>query len=911
MEERRGAAGQGLRDTHVFEQFKRNDEVFRNTMEAIFQKYLNLDEPGPDVCFKTMTFSTSKGVVPLQSAEAERELQHLRNHAEQSVLVLDYSKDDQMDVTQSTENDIDSSLETENGDVSMWHGTESSQLSVNSVSGSRSCLWDLSQPEEEDEDLERTLNSHNKTLLDIYPSMLNQIGEVYRRQHVTKAASAVLRRYRRQRWHSSQAQSRNHVLSKSFKHTANRTMESSVFVQKLPHNDITSYHEDESSSSWEALVGRSSLKPSPMKINKNSFLASSRSNQELSPLMTKRTLSLASIRSSPEMSSLRAMRDLSTASTSKHLELSPLTTKRNVSLATIRSSRELSPLKAIRNASLATSSSSQELSPLKAIRNASLATSSSRELSPLKAIRNASFTSSSSSRELSPLKGIRNASFTSSSSSRELSPLKGIRNASFATSSSSQELSPLKAIQNASLPSTTSNQEFSPVKTIHNSPFVSSACFYSPRRADGENSPACESRSQWKSSGLHLNRQQQHQPVRVLDLSTPPSSAYDTQLDWMPDSSGFLPSAVLSHRRSMPNSPLKVGTSVSLTGQGGRPLIPSSSHHCASQLGQQFSGAFVERECFRDHEYSSIPSPRKTLTVYPSFDGRSPLKRRVFSLEQEQPTSSMYYSEQTVPVNHTATLQTYKPPYRSQQEVSSSPYHSPRVLSDRQENHAMSEVLQHSTKLTKLYRSFSDNQSTSSFVSNMCSRQIDGQFRSLYHYFICRGNSPSCRTSSCHLCERQSQTGDQKPSSILSNVSALALTPVGSQMRKRRRQPEVEESTRIKRFRESCSPKQQQQQFTKYTSPAVANPTEEKRIWNRALLLQCPSPGFLRASGSTRKSSKSQTSLQNHSYSPSWRDTSSFVHAAEATSPVRACNQSGVSLSPSVSRRRLIYGPLQ
>ncbi|KAG9282750.1 hypothetical protein AMEX_G1443 [Astyanax mexicanus] len=870
MEERRGAAGQGLRDTHVFEQFKRNDEVFRNTMEAIFQKYSNLDEPGPDVCFKTMTFSTSKGVVPLQSAEAERELQHLRNRAEQSVLVLDYSKDDQMDVTQSTENDIDSSLETENGDVSMWHGTESSQLSVNSVSGSRSCLWDLSQPEEEDEDLERTLNSHNKTLLDIYPSMLNQIGEVYRRQHVTKAASAVLRRYRRQRWHSSQAQSRNHVLSKSFKHTANRTMESSVFVQKLPHNDITSYHEDESSSSWEALVGRSSLKPSPMKINKNSFLASSRSNQELSPLMTKRTLSLASIRSSPEMSSLRAMRDLSTASTSKHLELSPLTTKRNVSLATIRSSRELSPLKAIRNASLATSSSSQELSPLKAIRNASLATSSSRELSPLKAIRNASFTSSSSSRELSPLKGIRNASFA-----------------------------------------TTSNQEFSPVKTIHNSPFVSGACFYSPRRADGENSPACESRSQWKSSGLHLNRQQQHQPVRVLDLSTPPSSAYDTQLDWMPDSSGFLPSAVLSHRRSMPNSPLKVGTSVSLTGQGGRPLIPSSSHYCASQLGQQFSGAFVERECFRDHEYSSIPSPRKTLTVYPSFDGRSPLKRRVFSLEQEQPTSSMYYSEQTVPVNHTATLQTYKPPYRSQQEVSSSPYRSPRVLSDRQENHAMSEVLQHSTKLTKLYRSFSDNQSTSSFVSNMCSRQIDGQFRSLYHYFICRGNSPSCRTSSCHLCERQSQTGDQKPSSILSNVSALALTPVGSQMRKRRRQPEVEESTRIKRFRESCSPKQQQQQFTKYTSPAVANPTEEKRIWNRALLLQCPSPGFLRASGSTRKSSKSQTSLQNHSYSPSWRDTSSFVHAAEATSPVRACNQSGVSLSPSVSRRRLIYGPLQ
>ncbi|KAB5539715.1 hypothetical protein PHYPO_G00092260 [Pangasianodon hypophthalmus] len=244
-----------LNEKHILEQFKKNDETFRNTMERIFQKYSSLDDLGPDVCLKTMTFTSEKGSVPLDSATAEKELQKLRNQLKERPLqALDRPQEEhalldqdassslsscQMDVTMV---DLDRSSQMENSNCSLWCGSETSQLSLKSVSSSRSCLWgEPSQPEEEDRDLERTLNSHGSTLLDVYPSMLNQIGEAYRRQHVTEVASAVLHRYRRRRWQSSQAQYRNHGFSNSSKHALNRTRESSLTAPKPPRDNITNH----------------------------------------------------------------------------------------------------------------------------------------------------------------------------------------------------------------------------------------------------------------------------------------------------------------------------------------------------------------------------------------------------------------------------------------------------------------------------------------------------------------------------------------------------------------------------------------------------------------------------------------------------------------------------------------------
>ncbi|KAL7888053.1 hypothetical protein AOLI_G00030270 [Acnodon oligacanthus] len=902
MESPRGQASLKQEDRRdaILDSFKRNDDVFRTTMEGIFQKYSNLDDPGLDVCFETMTFRTRKGVVPIDSAEAEHELQHLRSqvNAEQSLRELESSYNEQslseqdMDETHRTENDVITSSQMGNSDDSLWPGTETSQLSLSSVSGSQSCLWgEQSQPEDEDENLEKTLNSHGSTLLDVYPSMLNQIGEAYRRQHVTQAASAVLQRYRRKRWQSSQTQHRNHISSNSLNCTLNKTMESSFSVRKLPHYDMTSHRNGMSSRSNQGI--------SPLKTIRNSSCPSSRNSQELSPLKTIRNSSLAASRSSQE--------------------LSPLKTIRNSSLAASRSSQELSPLKTIRNSSLAASRSSQELSPLKTIRNSSLAASrSSQELSPLKTIRNSSLAASRSSQEPSPLKTIRNSSLAASRSNRELSPLKIIRNSSLAASRSGQELSPLKTIRNSSLAPSRSSQERSPMNTLGNSSLTSSACFYSPRRVYAEESPVAESRTLFPA--LCLDTEPQHRPVRVLDLSTPPSSAassphslspdlnqtYNIDPVAMPTSCDALASAAWSPSRSLCNSPLKGAKNSLFPGQGGRLVTTSPSHHCHSQVGQHLTSHFVSKECDRDHIYSHSPSPQQAIIDGSCSVRRSPFKK-VFGQELEQQKSSpIYYPKQTLPANHSDNSAVYRSPYWDQQGVSSSPYRSYHPVSDHQENLAMAEVHQFIPRPPKCQRSSS--------LSRMASRQIDAEFRRLYHHFICRGTSSSCSSSSCHLCERQLEVSVQGSPTFSSNMSALALTPIQSRLKKRRRQYDVEESLRLKRFRESCSPKSysclwpKQQQATKHMSTAVVNPTEEKRIWNRALLLQCPSPGFLRGSGDMRVS-RSKPGL--HSHFPSQRHVSGCIGPAEARSPMRAWNQSGVSNSPSLSRRRLLYAPLQ
>ncbi|XP_038858607.1 uncharacterized protein LOC120054932 isoform X2 [Salvelinus namaycush] len=83
-------------------------------------------------------------------------------------------------------------------DSVMQQAAENSHLVDNSkLNGTRSSLWGA--PEE----LERSLSSQRSTLLDLYPSMVSQVGEAWRRQHMSDVAVGVLRRYHRLRWFSN------------------------------------------------------------------------------------------------------------------------------------------------------------------------------------------------------------------------------------------------------------------------------------------------------------------------------------------------------------------------------------------------------------------------------------------------------------------------------------------------------------------------------------------------------------------------------------------------------------------------------------------------------------------------------------------------------------------------------------
>ncbi|KAK3542294.1 hypothetical protein QTP86_021967 [Hemibagrus guttatus] len=590
--------------------------------------------------------------------------------------------------------DLDRSIQMENGTSGQSSCSETSHLFAKSMSSSRSCLWDEpSQPEEEDPDLERTLNGNGSTLLDVYPNMLNQIGEAYRRQHMTDVASAVLRRYRRRRWQSSQAQHRNHVFSNNHNRTLNRTRERALTAPKPARDNITNHQK--STFSYQG--------------------------------------------SSPHKSKL----------------------------------------------------------------------------------------------------------------------------------------------------------DFSPMKSISNTSQVSSACFFSPRRDDTEKTTGVENRSAHWTGQCSNSKSPHHRPVRVLDLSTPPSSGSSSPRSPSPDLNQtyvvepvFLPRSHGVSASSVSDatwSPLKMARMSSLANQRCNSVNPSPSYHRSG--------------LYRDHVHSPTASPQRAFSV-PLSQLRSPLKPKIISDQQ----TSMSYPKQASPVIRTS-------------EVCQSPYQGQRYPSPYQKN--PNNQLKHQP-------SFSSHFSPSSTISRIPSRQIDAEFMSLYHHFICRSTNP---TSSCHLCKRRSGVKSSALSST--SMSALSLTPIRSRLKKRDREPEVVESLRFKRFRESCSPRRtsqiwpQRQEADRYVDTAVMEPNEDKYTWNRALLLQCPSPGFLRAfrqsgSGSNGRRPSSRLDLQTQHYSPSWRESLRYRGEGEnfgisegTRSPVRTWDRSGVSVSPRLSRRRLLYAPLQ
>ncbi|XP_042602059.1 uncharacterized protein LOC109066343 isoform X1 [Cyprinus carpio] len=670
------------------DQFKRNDDVFRNTMEAIFQKYSSLNDPGIDVCLKTMTCRTGRGPVPIDSSEGERELEALKTRvkADYSMREFEDQENDQfqMDVSGVTEDDLNVSGQNENREnpckqyLYKCHGGESFLRSVILNNTSPESLWgELSPPEEEAEELEKTLSSHGSTLLDVYPSMLNQIGEAYRRQHVTDKARAVMQKYRRKHWQAGPTH-----CNTSFKNrhncTLNKTTEISFTSQSpVPRNIINCF----------------------------------KSSDKLQNLLK-------------------------------------------------------------------------------------------------------------------------------------------------------------------------NNPRSSPLK---NSSCEASACFYSPRR-NGADVSGVEDECPW--TDLHLTSK----PACVIDLSTPPHSGFPSFSDQSPDLDQTYDVGPTSHAvpaSSVLSSPRQSRANLSLIDQRGISVFSQPSS--------------LDKDCFRDRIYSPVPSPQHGLIGVLSPSGKSIFRPSVLNMERQLNTTAS--PKRRSPVHHPSHSEVLRSPYGVKQVPLSSPWQSVYDHPDQ----SLSKV-ENPSRFTpsNRQRSLSGPQSTYSFSEP----QIDAEFRKLYHHFVCRGTSSLCPSSQCHLCERHMETS-RSPSFSSSSMSALALTPLRAKLKKRRRQPEVEESLRFKRFRESRSPLKHLQLRDQCMSPGMSEPTEDKNTWDRAVLLQCPSPRFLRGTGNLRRIREAKLSMQMNPCALSMRDAPSRIHLVEAVSPMRLFNQGSSPLSPSLSRRRLQYSFLQ
>ncbi|KAK7150377.1 hypothetical protein R3I93_011587 [Phoxinus phoxinus] len=739
------------------DEFRRNDDEFRYKMEAIFQKYSSLNDPGIDVCLKTMTCMTVRGPVPIDSAEGERELEELKTRvkADYSMRESEDHDNDQMDVSGVTEDDLNGSGQKENS-VNLWHG------GLNNTSyGS---LWDeLSQPKEEDEELEKTLSSHGSTLLDVYPSMLNQIGKAYRRQHVTDTARAVVQKYRRKHW---QAGPTHH--NSSFRNGHNCTL-----------NETTDI---------------SFTNQSPVQRNiSNCFKGSDKLQNLLKNEPKSSPLKNSSYEASACFYSPKYRR--------KHWQAGP--THHNSSF---------------RNGHNCTLNETTDIS----------------------------FTNQS------PVQ--RNISNCFKGSDKLQNLLKN-----------EPKSSPLK-----------------------NSSYEASACFYSPRRNSADLSGVTDE-SPW--TDLHLTRKPEQNTALVIDLSTPPYSASPSFSDQSPNLDQTYDVGPTSHAVPASNvftSPRRSKACPSIIDQRGMSII-----------SQTFS---LDKDCIRDRLHSPVSSPQRGLIGVLSSSGKSSFRPSVLNMEKQ--LNSTASPKQRSPVHHLAHTEALRSPYGAKHVVLSSPRQHVYDRADRSLSKA--EKPFHFTP-SKRQRSLSGPQSTYSFNEP----QIDAEFRKLYHHFICRGTSSPCPSSHCHLCERHSKETFQSPSFASSSMSALALTPLRTKLKKRQRQPEVEESLRFKRFRESRSPLKHLQLTGRCVNSGMSELTEDKLTWDRAVLLQCPSPQFLRGTGNLRRIREAKLRMQINQRALSWRDAPSDIHPVEAVSPMRPFNQGTVSLSPSLSRRRLQYGLLQ
>ncbi|XP_056115865.1 uncharacterized protein si:dkeyp-117h8.4 isoform X2 [Rhinichthys klamathensis goyatoka] len=663
------------------DQFKRNDDEFRYTMEAIFQKYSSLNDPGIDVCLKTMTCRTARGPVPIDSAEGEREFEELKTRvkADYSTREFEDHDNDQMDVSGVTGDDLNGSGQKENSE-NLWHGGGSFQLSMSLNNTSYGSLWDeLSQPKEEDEELEKTLSSHGSTLLDVYPSMLNQIGEAYRRQHVTDTARAVVQKYRRKH---RPAGPTHH--NSSFRNRHNCTLNKTTNI--------------------------SFTNQSPVQRNISNCFKGSDKLQNL-----------------------------------------------------LKNKLKSSPLK--------------------------------------------------------------------------------------------------------------------------NPSYQASACFYSPRRNSADVSGVTDE-SPW--TDLHLTRKPEQITARVIDFSTPPYSASPSFSDQSPNLDQTYDVGPTSH--AVPasyvfTSPRQSKAGLSIIDQRGMSVISQPSS--------------LDKDCFRDCLHSPVSSPQRGLIGVLSSRGKSSFRPSVLNMEKQ--LNSTASPKQRSPVHHLAHTEALRSPYGAKHVALSSPRQHVYDRADR--SLCKAEKPFHFTP-SKRQRSLSGPQSTYSFNE----QQIDAEFRKLYHHFICRGTSSPYPSSHCHLCERHSKETFQSPSFSSSSMSALALTPLRAKLKKRQRHPEVEESLRFKRFRESRSPLKHLQLTGRCVNSAMSELTKDKLTWDRAVLLQCPSPQFLRGTGNLRRIREAKLRMQINQRALSWRDSPSDIHPVEAVSPMRPFNQGTAPLSPSLSRRRLQYG---
>ncbi|XP_061593995.1 uncharacterized protein si:dkeyp-117h8.4 [Cololabis saira] len=175
-------------DPALKDNFTNNTRIFKETLDRIIEKYINVGDGGIDV-----------NIAKIQEKTLQRYMRLSRKNLKSQ---LDSTcEDDAVDET--------------SGSNSLLDAVERDESSVEEC-GSR--LFEF-QPEDRDEGLQMSLSSHGSSLGELYPAMIRRMKKAWNGQQASVAASSVLRKYRRWRRQPKRS-SLNSIFDVSLRHVS-------------------------------------------------------------------------------------------------------------------------------------------------------------------------------------------------------------------------------------------------------------------------------------------------------------------------------------------------------------------------------------------------------------------------------------------------------------------------------------------------------------------------------------------------------------------------------------------------------------------------------------------------------------------------------------------------------------------
>ncbi|XP_047442929.1 uncharacterized protein si:dkeyp-117h8.4 [Mugil cephalus] len=191
-------------DVHLKRRLCENGINYKRALDRIVDKYSKVQhqDAGIDVDLESInprkldSFMEQSRMI-LSQLESKSQA----DWRERSLQSQDITGDSRLELTYQDEGDDETSRCS-----GQFYADDYGKSSVSSEDDSRSSFSQVElQPEDEDEELQMSLSSHGNSLVELYPSTISRIGRAWHRQHLSEAATSVLRRYRRWRRQSNRS----------------------------------------------------------------------------------------------------------------------------------------------------------------------------------------------------------------------------------------------------------------------------------------------------------------------------------------------------------------------------------------------------------------------------------------------------------------------------------------------------------------------------------------------------------------------------------------------------------------------------------------------------------------------------------------------------------------------------------